>query len=296
MSVLVVGAAGFLGRAVTTRLQQRGLAWSGWSRSGKHGTRKVDVLRDALPALPEDLSAVIHLAAHAVPHASFGPREAQENEQLCARVLQHLGLRRVRWVYASSAHVYAPSDVPHHETDFTAPPSLYGHSKLACERMSTTSTHLDRRIARLFGSVGPGLPRGLMLTDALEQALSGCNPIRMRGPDGWRDLMAVDDAAEALVRLAVEPTSLPEDDDGLRVVNVASGQARRSSELVATMCAALPRSTAMHLAIDWPSGEAKPVLASVERCRNHLGFTPTADLSEALHALAHHAYAVHHSQ
>ena len=41
MSVLVVGAAGFLGRAVTTRLQQRGLAWSGWSRSGKHGTRKV---------------------------------------------------------------------------------------------------------------------------------------------------------------------------------------------------------------------------------------------------------------
>jgi|1048.fasta_scaffold15403_2 nucleoside-diphosphate-sugar epimerase len=276
------------------RLQQRGLAWTAWSRSGTHNTRRVDVLRDDLPALPEDLSAVIHLAAHAVPHHGFGPREAHENEQLCARVLEHLGTHRVRWVYASSAHVYAPSDTAHQETDPTGPQTLYGHSKLACERLCAHATQLDRRIARLFGSVGPGLPRGLMLTEALEQALAGANPIRMRGPDGWRDVLAVDDAAEALVRLAVEPTSLPQDEDGLHIVNVASGKPHRSSELVATMCAALPCRSPAGFAIAWPTGEAQPVLASVERCRNKLGFTPQASLEEALHALARHAYAAHH--
>lgn len=277
MAILVVGAGGFLGRAVAARLAELHVPAVLWSRTSGPGMLRVDLLRDeALPPLPRDVQAVVHLAAHAVPGAAFTEKQARENLALCERMLAALHGRRLPFVLASSAHVYAPAPHAHAEDELPAPATLYGRSKLACEEACRSSAHVEARVVRLFGTAGPGLPRGLMLSDALERARRGEDPLLMRGPDGWRDLLDVRDAADALVALALAPRL------GSCTVNLAGGRPRRAAELVERMLAALPRPPAVR----WPAGEAPAVLADTRRMAGLGLWSPCRDLDACLRSMA----------
>lgn len=262
---------------MAARLAELGVPAILWARRAEAGIEAADLLADArLPDMPRRLDAIIHLAAHAVPGPGFLERHAEENIALCARMLDAAQGRAARFVLASSAHVYAPSDKPHQEDAPLAPATPYGRSKLACEELCRAQQRTEPRIARLFGTAGPGLPRGLMLADALESALRGDDPVVMRGPDGWRDILDVRDAADALVGLALAPSA------GACVANIASGRARRSSDLVQTMLSALPRPPR----VAWPAGEALPLRADVARIAALCGFSPRRELDQCLRSMA----------
>ena len=293
MSLLVVGAGGFLGRAVARAALERGEQVLGWTREPARLPRgvaaaRVDLLRDDAPEVPDGVRAIILLSGHAVPGADDGERLARESLFMCARVVERARRARDlrRLVYASSSHVYAPSSEPHVEDEPPAPANAYGAGKLACERLCVDAGG-EVVLARLFGSCGPGLPRGLMLTDALESAVrdlratkDGAARVRMRGPDAWRDLLALEDAAEALVACASHPAGLS------GAVHVASCLPRRSSQLVATMMSALPG----RIVVDWPAGEGPAQLAVARRLRVEAGWKPRHDLDSALRAMASAAW------
>ncbi len=288
MSLLVVGAGGFLGRAVAQAALRRGSRVVGWTREPARAprgveARRVDLLAEPAPRIDDDVDAMVLLSGHAVPGADDGERLARESARMCASVVDEARRGRARrLVFASSSHVYAPSDAPHAEDEAPAPVNAYGAGKLACER-SCLATNGEVVLARLFGSCGPGLPRGLMLSDALESAVrelrasrDGAARVRMRGPDAWRDLLALEDAAEALVACAFHPGPLS------GVVHVAGGQPRRASRLVATMLSALPG----RVEVEWPAGEGPAALAVARRLRLEAGWSARHDLEACLRAMA----------
>lgn len=208
MHVLVLGSTGFLGRLLIAELVRAGHAVEGWSRSedesrASYRARRVDLAGDReLPAPREPWEAVVLLAGPSVPARFEAARDAPATLAIARRSLEHVARHAplARVVVASSAHVLASAEEPRDESAPCAPAGEYGAAKLAVETLVLEHARrgLDGRIARLFGSLGPGLPAGLAVPDFLAQLARKPASIRLAGPDVRRDLTDGRDVARAL--------------------------------------------------------------------------------------------------
>lgn len=232
LSVLVLGASGFVGGEVVRALLARGHAVEAWSRRARGfpsgvRARVADLLHPASYAgFRGPWDAMVHLAAHAVPNAAFTEAMARENVEVTRRALEHLFATSpdARVVLGSSAAVYAPSERALGEDAPLGPRGLYARSKLDAEELARAfGRDLDLRVARLFNQIGPGMPAGLALSDLCVALARGDDPVRMKGADSTRDYLDVRDGARALVLLCETERS--------GTWNVASGVPRRISEL-----------------------------------------------------------------
>jgi GDP-4-dehydro-6-deoxy-D-mannose reductase len=172
-TVLVTGAAGFVGSHLIELLEQDDDWITGWLRPGTEPAiigRRVGWLavemhdRDAVYEALEQVrpDAVYHLAG--VPHV--GDSWAHTRETFAGNVLatHYLfdGLRRLgmtpRVLVTSSGTVYTPADRAIRETDPIGPNTPYGTSKLAQEMVAERAWEDDgipALIARAFNHVGP---------------------------------------------------------------------------------------------------------------------------------------------
>jgi len=188
MTILVTGAAGFIGMAVAERLLAQGRAVFGIDNMNdyypvslkrariaalqeRHGGlftfaeldfADMDALQAALHDHPID--AIIHLGAQAGVRYSLINPHAYVRSNLAGHVnmLEVARERRVRhMVYASSSSVYGGNDsLPFRVEDRADHPvSLYAATKKADELMSETYAHLFRipmTGLRFFTVYGPG--------------------------------------------------------------------------------------------------------------------------------------------
>ena len=237
MKVLVVGASGFIGRALVDRLVAEGCTVDAWDRRGGHALPQVrrlavDLLADAPLPAPEGSpwQAAFHLAAHALPGAVWTRGLVIENLAMTARVLEHLATHApgCLTVVASSGHVYAPSDAPLTEESPTGPLRPYGLSKQLCENWTLSlRTRLRVQTVRAFNQIGPGMAAGLLIPDVLERmAKHDDGPLIMNGRDDWKDFLDWRDAMDAYWRL------LRIDAPSGSVWNLCSGRRTRVSSLV----------------------------------------------------------------
>ncbi len=172
-SVLVTGAAGFVGIHLIELLEQEAASMTAWFRPGTEpafaGTRvewrSVEMQdRDAVRAALEQArpDAIYHLAG--VPHV--GDSWGHTYETFAGNVLatHHLfeALRQLRLtprvLVTSSATVYKPSNDAIRESDPVLPNSPYGTSKLAQEMVARRAWEDDGipgLIARAYNHVGP---------------------------------------------------------------------------------------------------------------------------------------------
>jgi nucleoside-diphosphate-sugar epimerase len=196
---------------------------------------------------------------------------------------RRLGVGKV--IYTSTAHVYGkPLHLPIGEEHSTEPLSLYATGKLAGEvfvRGYAASYKQTAVIARLSNLYGSSLGPATVIGRAVE-SVALREPIQLRSVEEIRDFIYVEDAAEALLRLAAsEQTST-----GLHIVNVSTGRGVSIREAVSELAAAAEDLGFPAPEILPPSGEPDHELPSLvldnRRLRSLTGWTPQTSLRQGL--------------
>lgn len=233
-AILVTGAGGFVGRQVVAALQRRGRAVLALEHrwSGTDGLARL--LAGHAPA------RAIHLGWYADPHdyrtaAQPNLRSLQDSLDL-ATLLVDRGCRHL--VVAGTSAEYAPSGLPLSEDSPIAPNSVYGAAKASLHlllRSSLCAGRLDLAWTRLFNITGAG-EHPARLVPAVVRALLRGQSVPLTSGDQIRDVLDVEDVAEALVRLSLAQS--------VGTFNVSSGRGRSLRHL---LCAVAERAGNSHL-------------------------------------------------
>jgi UDP-glucose 4-epimerase len=296
---LVTGGAGFLGPYVVKRLLDQDWTVAVLDDFSVGKESHLETFR-ALPeftlfkgsitsqALVEDVvgkfqpEVIFHLAAiHFIPYCIAHPGQTiQTNILGTQNLLDSIGAASVqRFVLASTADVYVPSDSPHDEHDPLGSTNIYGITKEFCERLLALARQRfpDRRFlaARLFNIYGPGETNPHVLPDIMGHLRKG-NVLRLGNIEPKRDYVFADDVAAALMRMA--------DYEGSHnTFNVATGESRSVRELVSV----LERVTGSRISIEtdpakFRKAERQNLLADVSLASTELGWRARIGLEEGL--------------
>lgn len=296
MNILVTGAAGFLGSALTNRLIELGHSVRGLDdlSAGDPQRLSPQVLltrgdvndRPKLWSLLQGVECVFHLAARvSVPESVLFPRDYNTvnvgGTVTLMEAVRDVGVRRV--VFASSGAVYGEQGTqPLHEGLPPQPGSPYAVSKLAAEYYVRTIGQLvgvDTLTLRIFNAYGPGQPlpavHAPVIPRFLQQALNGGSLVIAGDGRQTRDYVYIEDVVDALIAAM---TAQPPAD---HVVNVGSGRSTSVRDLTAAVSAAV----GARIEPLYRASEARGVStmqADLNLARDVLGFEPRIDLAEGL--------------
>ncbi|WP_396616656.1 NAD-dependent epimerase/dehydratase family protein [Lysobacter soli] len=221
--VIVTGAGGFLGRALSDRLEREGIEVLRLGRG--NGFR---LLEDELPL--DGVDHVFHLAAETgVPDAWKDPaRFHLVNAHGTVRVLDQCRRGGVSVTYVG-AYIYgAPKYLPideQHPVDANNP---YAFSKLMAEEAAQWYANLYGMAVtsiRLFNVYGPGQSDRFLIPRIVKQVCDiGVGQIELMDLAPRRDYLFVGDAVEALLKSVPRP--------GFQLYNVGSGFSHSVREVV----------------------------------------------------------------
>lgn len=230
MDLLITGAAGFIGSALTTAMRAAGhdvTALDDLSVSSPR--RRPDGLqvRDARSLTPHDLDGldtVVHLAAHKSVPKSFDPGGFEHNTAVDRHVIHAFTASTARrLVLASSCEVYGQQPGPLAESAPHAPRSPYAAGKAATEHLAAIYRDLlgdGRQIGaiRFFNTFGPDEDPDAVVPAFLDAALAG-RPLTVEGDGSQaRDLSHIDDTVVMLGAILASPCLPP-------AINCGSGRA-----------------------------------------------------------------------
>jgi UDP-glucose 4-epimerase len=237
---MVIGASGFVGRAVVDAAVARGRDVVAVARSGQSSVPCVSQSFD-----PGDLADLVDrtrpaMVVHAVGRASVADTEADplgtslDTVAPLRAVLSALARSRFdgRLVCLSSAAVYGePRTQPVREDAPILPLSEYGRQRSECERFAeafATSTGISTVAVRVFSLFGRR-QRRLLVWELFSRAMTEPE-IRIRGTgQEVRDFMEIDVFARNLLKL--ESAAIP----GFHAVNIASGRGTSVLELATSI-------------------------------------------------------------
>ncbi len=229
MKVAVTGASGFVGRAVLAALSRRGIAAVACARVNPDalaatGHRALALNLHEAPADAFDRlgrpEVLIHLAWGGLPnYRSLHHVESELPAQYrFLRGLVEAGLPSL--LVAGTCFEYGMQSGPLHEDLPARPENPYGFAKDALRReleFLKAAQPFALTWARLFYLHGEGQAESSLLPQLRKAVAAGENAFNMSGGEQLRDYLAVDEAADLLVALAVARR-----DAG--TVNVCSGR------------------------------------------------------------------------
>jgi nucleoside-diphosphate-sugar epimerase len=293
-TILVVGAGGFIGSAITeflASLSVRVRALLGppdqpaWNAGRNVETFRADI-RDlaTLCELAEGADVVVHAAGPPSVSSSFEvPVDCASIHTLGTVTLLEACRKAAvpRFVYLSSAEVYGrPSAERVDEKQPLQPLSPYGAAKAAAEIFVTTMTRLSNvkcTILRPFSVYGPRQsPESLMGTILRQVQQDRCVCLSDLRP--VRDYCYVRDLAEA-VALACS-TSEP---DG--IFNIASGEGSSVEQLAKRVLGICHRDISVqqkNQSERAPDAEIFRLVADIGKARNLLGWEPRTTLEDGI--------------
>ena len=296
MTVVVTGAAGFIGSHLTEALLERGddvRAIDSFNdyydparkRENAEGldVREADLLAVDLDELLDGVAGVYHLAGQPGVRASFGPgfeNYVDRNVRASARLFEAAARHDVRVVHASSSSIYG--DAERYPTSEDAPPrpiAPYGVTKLCVEHLAyalARSSGLDSICVRYFTVYGPRQRPDMAFTPLLE-ALAGSGTFRLFG-DGSvsRSFTFVADAVGGTIG-AMERGRTGE------VYNIGGGEEATMSEAIALAEELAGRSLPVERHGN-AVGDVKRTKADTTKAERELGFEPSTTLADGLRA------------
>ncbi len=314
MTVLVTGAAGFIGFSVIQKLLERGEDIVGvdnindyydtqlkedrisflQSLNGSLQFIKTDfaddeALEDSLKNVEFD--RIIHLGAQA------GVRYSIENPRayIRANIMGHINLLELarhrqtkHMVYASSSSVYgsnkiSPFSVEHRVDN---PVSLYAATKKSDELMSETYAHLYRTPLtglRFFTVYGPWGRPDMALWMFTENILNG-KPINVfNNGDMMRDFTYIDDIVAGVIACLDKP---PKDDESLKAGGSVSPHAlynigNNKPEHLGTMIEIIEKACgkkAQKNMMPMQAGDVYASFADIDAIAKDIGYKPTTSI------------------
>jgi UDP-glucuronate 4-epimerase len=319
MTILITGAAGFIGYNVAGRLLERGDPVIGIDNVNdyysvqlkldriadlqrRHGDvfqfLKVDfadsnALQKALEA--QDFDRIVHLGAQAGVRYSITNPHAYIQSNLVGH-LNMLELARHRnsphLVYASSSSVYGGNEtLPFRVEDRVDHPlSLYAATKKSDELMSETYAHLYRLPQtglRFFTVYGPwGRPDMAMWL--FTKAILAGEPISVFGEGNMRrDFTYIDDIVAGVVACLDNPPA----DDGAekaggsraphRLYNIGNNRSEELIRMIGLIEEACGRKAERHL-MPMQAGDVRDTYADISTIQRDLGFRPTTRIDEGV--------------
>lgn len=310
-TVLVTGAAGFIGSYVAKRLSDMGQQVVGcdnfndyYSPALKHGRVASMLALAGIPCERVEMSDaaqvealfdkyrpdhVVHLAAQAGVRYSLKNPAAYVESNLVAfgHLLEACRTHQVRHLlYASSSSVYgASTKVPFREDDRTDEPvSFYAATKKANEAMAYSYASLYRMPItglRFFTVYGPWGRPDMAYFSFTEKMLKGERiPVFAEGKL-QRDFTYIDDIVEGVVRLLHKPQPQDGDVPPHGIFNIGNHQPVVVRDFIAT----LEKVLGVQANIDYlpmQPGDVPATYADTTRLKNWSGFAPSTPLEEGL--------------
>jgi UDP-glucuronate 4-epimerase len=308
MTVLVTGAAGFIGYFTSKALLDSGRRVIGVDNlndyydfslkqarlknlQGQDGFSfsQLDIAdRDAIHALFKanpDINEIIHLAAQAgVRYSLINPytytRSNIEGHLVLLEAARHLdGLKH--FVYASSSSVYGDSsEVPFYtENPTDTPVSLYAATKKSMEMMSHAYAHLYRMPLtglRFFTVYGPWGRPDMAYYSFTKKILAGeAIPVFNNG-EMRRDFTYIDDIVTGVLSCLDKPPS-DEETPPCRIYNIGNNKSENLMDFIAEIEKALGKKAQIYFQPMQP-GDVKETLANIDAMQNDFGFKPTTGI------------------
>jgi UDP-glucuronate 4-epimerase len=303
MTVLVTGAAGFIGSHLAQRLLARGEDVIGLDcltdyydvtlkqrnlqlLVGHRNFRleQLDLAEDDLRSIVSDVSCVYHLAGQPGVRGSWGDafeRYVRNNITATQLLLEAMHRTTARLVFASSSSVYGDAErYPTPEDALPIPISPYGVTKLCSEQLVMAyrrSAGLDARCVRYFTVYGPRQRPDMAFARFIAAALDG-GSVEIYGDGSQvRDFTYVDDAVDATMRAGSV------DDPGEAIFNVGGGSqvtVRRVLEILGEILGE-PIRTRLNPA---QKGDVRETGADLQRAARTLGWHPTVSVEDGLRA------------
>jgi len=303
MSVLVTGAAGFIGSTLADALTRRGDAVVGLDCFTDYYSRDIkeanlaplrqrpnfrfieDRLQTvSMDTLLEGVTHIYHLAAQAGVRKSWGTdflTYTSHNVDSTQRLLEAVKSRSLtRFVYASSSSVYGDGvAIPMREDAMVQPLSPYGVTKLAAEHLCllyTANYGVPTVSLRFFTVYGPKQRPDMGFHRFIRAAITQ-TPITLYG-DGeqTRDFTFVDDIVAAL--MAAGDRGQPG-----AVYNIGGGSRVSINDVLAQIAQIASHPLDIRRE-STQKGDMRDTFADTTLARAELGFTPKTSLAEGLRA------------
>jgi nucleoside-diphosphate-sugar epimerase len=298
---LVTGCAGFIGSHLTDALLARGDDVIGvdaftdyYARNTKESNLEraldrglslveLDLSRDDLPQLLDNVDGVFHLAAQPGVRGSWGDSFAhyvRDNILATQRLFEAAASRRLRVVMASSSSVYGNApNYPTREDAALRPVSPYGVTKQACESLARTYVEcfgLHIVLLRYFSVYGPR-QRPDMAFARIISALFAGDPFVVYGTGKQsRDFTYVGDAVAATL-------AVMDDGPAANVYNVGGGSETSLNGAIET-CERLAGKKLKVIKEGAARGDVGRTGADTTLIRSELGWTARMSLPEGLAA------------
>jgi UDP-glucose 4-epimerase len=298
---LITGIAGFIGSTLAHRLVEQGHEVRGIDNLSTGSLENLADIRDSISFTQTDLTDaagvreacrgveyVLHQGALAsVPRSVKDPVTSHNsnvngtlNLLIAAR---DAGVSRIVYAASSSAYGDQPTQ-PKHETMLPMPLSPYAVQKLTCEYYIQSffrSYGLEGVCLRYFNIFGPrqaaDSPYSGVIAQFIYKMMAGETPTIFGDGLTSRDFTFVDNAVEANLLACQAPSTVATG----RVFNIGTGKSRTLNDVYDGIAKALgfegkpiygaPR-----------AGDVKHSLASIDRARTELGYSPNTDFQQGL--------------
>jgi UDP-glucuronate 4-epimerase len=315
MSILVTGAAGFIGFHVAKALLERGDQVVGVDNLNDYYDvrlkqarlaelaafpgfvfAKLDVAdRDGVFALHdrhEELTGIIHLAAQAGVRYSLENPFAYIDANVMGTLVMLEAARRIKRftaiTYASSSSVYGANRKQPFSVDdpVDQPVSLYGATKRSCELIARSYSHLFGLPAtglRFFTVYGPwGRPD--MAAYLFTTAILAGEPIKVFNEGRMaRDFTYIDDIVAGTIAAHDRACLAGAAEDGVahRIYNLGNHRPEKLLDFIAVLERTLGRTAKKEL-LPLQPGDVPESFADIESARRDLGFEPKTTIEEGI--------------
>lgn len=301
MRVLITGSSGQIGTNLGLHLQEGGHEVHGIDIRRNRWTDKIPTLLQDLSTpyrhfkngigyveYPENLDAVVHLAAHAKVHELVEqPDRALENIIMIFNVLEFCRQNRVPIIFGSTREVYGDihryiTDESH--ADFSLTESPYSASKISGEALVYSYArcydlpYLVFRFSNVYGRYDNDIERMERVIPLFIRKIRRGEPITVYGQDKILDFTYVDDCVTGI---AAGIERLVEGAVKNQVINLAYGSGNSLIAMAGFIGEAL--GIAPQIAVKPPRiGEVTHYVANIERAQELLGYNPTTHLRDGI--------------